>query len=127
MHSAFTQTAGAQTAQIPTDAERSLFNEYLVVFSYYLLPAAFFFFCYWQAKEEFNNIQLELAGLSTKFSNNVLDATKAFSLTLEDKADVEGLPASALGLAAQSAKVLILVLLLVHVAVCFVPWTGRIL
>ncbi|CAN0538832.1 unnamed protein product, partial [Scytosiphon promiscuus] len=49
-------------------------------------------------------IQLELAGLSTKFSNNVLDATKAFSLTLEDKAEVEGLPASALGLAAQSAK-----------------------
>lgn len=59
-----------------------------------------------QAKEEFNKIQLELAGLSTKFSNNVLDATKAFSLTLEDKAEVEGLPASALGLAAQSAKVL---------------------
>ncbi|CAN0427832.1 unnamed protein product, partial [Laminaria digitata] len=57
-----------------------------------------------EAKEEFNKIQLELAGLSTKFSNNVLDATKAFSLTLEDKAEVEGLPASALGLAAQSAK-----------------------
>ena len=59
-----------------------------------------------QAKEEFNKIQLELADLSTKFSNNVLDATKAFSLTMTDKADVEGLPASALGLAAQSAKVL---------------------
>lgn len=58
-----------------------------------------------KAKEEFNKIQLELADLSTKFSNNVLDATKAFSLTLTDKADVEGLPASALGLAAQSAKV----------------------
>lgn len=58
-----------------------------------------------QAKEEFNKIQLELADLSTKFSNNVLDATKAFSLTLTGKADVEGLPASALGLAAQSAKV----------------------
>ncbi|CAM9365620.1 unnamed protein product [Hapterophycus canaliculatus] len=58
-----------------------------------------------EAKEEFNKIQLELADLSTKFSNNVLDATKAFSLTLTDKAEVEGLPASALGLAAQSAKV----------------------
>eukprot|EP00752_Nemacystus_decipiens_P012062 g10693.t1 len=57
-----------------------------------------------EAKEEFNKIQLELADLSTKFSNNVLDATKAFSLTMTDKADVEGLPASALGLAAQSAK-----------------------
>eukprot|EP00903_Cladosiphon_okamuranus_P008310 g7994.t1 len=57
-----------------------------------------------EAKEEFNKIQLELADLSTKFSNNVLDATKAFSLTMTDKSDVEGLPASALGLAAQSAK-----------------------
>lgn len=58
-----------------------------------------------QAKEEFNKIQLELAELGTNFSNNVLDATKAFSLTLTDKADVEGLPESALALAAQSAKV----------------------
>lgn len=58
-----------------------------------------------KAREEFNKIQLELADLSTKFSNNVLDATKAFSLTMTDKSDVEGLPASALGLAAQSAKV----------------------
>lgn len=58
-----------------------------------------------KAKEEFNKIQLELADLSTKFSNNVLDATKAFSLTITDKAEVEGLPSSALGLAAQSAKV----------------------
>ena len=70
------------------------------------------FFCvglhYGQAKEEFNKIQLELADLSTKFSNNVLDATKAFSLTVTDKADVEGLPASALALAAQSAKVRLL-------------------
>ena len=29
-------------------------------------------------KERFNEIQLELADLSTKFSNNVLDATKAY-------------------------------------------------
>lgn len=58
-----------------------------------------------QAKEEFNKIQLELADLSTRFSNNVLDATKAFSVTLHDMGDVEGLPASALALAAQSAKV----------------------
>ena len=33
-----------------------------------------------ETKERFNQIQLELAELSTKFSNNVLDATKAFKL-----------------------------------------------
>ncbi|WP_036485799.1 M3 family metallopeptidase [Myxosarcina sp. GI1] len=57
-----------------------------------------------EAKERFNQIQLELAELSTKFSNNVLDATKAFKLKLTDKKDVEGLPESALSLMAQTAK-----------------------
>ena len=57
-----------------------------------------------ESKQRFNEIQLELAELSTKFSNNVLDATKAFKLKLTDKKDVEGLPSSALGLMAQTAK-----------------------
>ena len=57
-----------------------------------------------ETKERFNQIQLELAELSTKFSNNVLDATKAFKLKLTDKKDVEGLPDSALGLMAQTAN-----------------------
>ncbi|WP_019504192.1 M3 family metallopeptidase [Pleurocapsa sp. PCC 7319] len=57
-----------------------------------------------ETREKFNQIQLELAELSTKFSNNVLDATKAFKLKLTDKKDVEGLPPSALGLMAQTAK-----------------------
>ena len=57
-----------------------------------------------ETRERFNQIQLELAELSTKFSNNVLDATKAFKLKLTDKKDVEGLPPSALGLMAQTAK-----------------------
>ncbi len=57
-----------------------------------------------ETKERFNQIQLELAELSTKFSNNVLDATKAFKLKLTDKKDVDGLPDSALGLMAQTAK-----------------------
>jgi len=55
-------------------------------------------------KERFNEIQLESGELSTKFSNNVLDATKAFKLKLTDKKDVDGLPPSALGLMAQTAK-----------------------
>ncbi|GAB4531820.1 MAG: M3 family metallopeptidase [Pleurocapsa sp.] len=57
-----------------------------------------------EAKERFNQIQLELAELSTKFSNNVLDATKAFKLKLTDKKDVDGLPDSALSLMAQTAR-----------------------
>ncbi|MEM7591954.1 MAG: M3 family metallopeptidase [Cyanobacteria bacterium P01_A01_bin.83] len=57
-----------------------------------------------ETRERFNQIQLELAELSTKFSNNVLDATKAFKLKLTDKKDVDGLPPSALGLMAQTAK-----------------------
>lgn len=57
-----------------------------------------------ETRERFNQIQLELAELSTKFSNNVLDATKAFKLKLTDNKDVDGLPPSALGLMAQTAK-----------------------
>lgn len=56
------------------------------------------------AKQRFNDIQLELAELSTRFSNNVLDATKAFSLTLTQPEDIAGLPPSLVGLAAQAAR-----------------------
>lgn len=55
-------------------------------------------------KARFNAIQLELAELSTKFSNHVLDATKAFSLTLRNKDEIDGLPPSLIGLAAQAAR-----------------------
>ncbi|MGI8504989.1 MAG: M3 family metallopeptidase, partial [Hassallia sp.] len=57
-----------------------------------------------EAKERFNAIQMELAELSTKFSNHVLDATKAFSLTLTKKAEIDGLPPSLLSLGAQAAR-----------------------
>ncbi|MGF1570371.1 MAG: M3 family metallopeptidase [Nodosilinea sp.] len=55
-------------------------------------------------KERFNAIQQALAELSTKFSNNVLDATKAFSLTLTTADEIEGLPPSLLAQAAQAAR-----------------------
>lgn len=55
-------------------------------------------------KERFNEIQQELSKLSTDFSNNLLDATKAYKKLLTEKADVEGLPESARALAAQQAK-----------------------
>lgn len=57
-----------------------------------------------EAKERFNQIQLELANLSTQFSNHVLDATKAFNLLLTNPAEVAGLPPSLLSLAAQAAR-----------------------
>ena len=57
-----------------------------------------------QKRERFNEIQQELARLSTAFSNHVLDATKAFALTLDRPEDVEGLPPSLLQLAAQAAR-----------------------
>ncbi len=57
-----------------------------------------------EKRERFNQIQLELAELSTKFSNNVLDATKAFKMKLTSPDEVDGLPASALSLAAQIAR-----------------------
>ncbi|MEI6428083.1 MAG: M3 family metallopeptidase [Pseudanabaena sp. ELA607] len=57
-----------------------------------------------EAKLKFNEIQMELAELSTTFSNNVLDATKLFTMTLTDVAEVAGLPPSLLALAAQAAR-----------------------
>ncbi|MEA5619704.1 M3 family metallopeptidase [Cronbergia sp. UHCC 0137] len=57
-----------------------------------------------EARERFNSIKMELAELATKFSNHVLDATKAFSLTLTSKTEIEGLPISLLSLAAQAAR-----------------------
>ncbi|WP_017317244.1 M3 family metallopeptidase [Mastigocladopsis repens] len=57
-----------------------------------------------EARERFNAIQMELAELSTKFSNHLLDATKAFSMTLTTKEEIDGLPPSLLSLAAQAAR-----------------------
>ncbi len=57
-----------------------------------------------EKREQFNKIKLELAEISTKFSNHVLDATKAFKLKLITEKEVEGLPASLLSLAAQTAR-----------------------
>ncbi|MEZ6047736.1 MAG: M3 family metallopeptidase [Planctomycetaceae bacterium] len=53
-------------------------------------------------KERFNKIAQELSQLSTTFSNNVLDATKAYELVITNKADTEGWPESLKQLTAQS-------------------------
>ncbi|MEW6272939.1 MAG: M3 family metallopeptidase [Thermodesulfobacteriota bacterium] len=57
-----------------------------------------------EKQERFNAIQAELAECSTRFSNHVLDATKAFALTLRSRDETEGLPQSLLQLAAQAAR-----------------------
>ena len=48
-----------------------------------------------EAKERFNALSEEASTLSTEFSNHVLDATKAFALTLTAEEEVQGLPKTA--------------------------------
>jgi oligopeptidase A len=55
-------------------------------------------------RARFREIQQELAQLGTDFSNHVLDATKAFSMTLRDPAEMDGAPESLRQLAAQNAR-----------------------
>jgi len=54
-------------------------------------------------KPRYAAIQEELASLSAKFSENVLDATNAYSLAIEDERRVAGIPADALQAAREAA------------------------
>ncbi len=56
-----------------------------------------------EQQARFNAIQTELARLATTFRNHVLDATKAFALTLHTREEVEGLPPALLAVTAQAA------------------------
>jgi len=47
-----------------------------------------------QSRQRFNEIAQRLSQLASDFSNNVLDATKAWHLDITDPADAEGLPGS---------------------------------
>ncbi|KAF3338297.1 Organellar oligopeptidase A [Carex littledalei] len=58
-----------------------------------------------EKREKFNEIEQELAKLHDKFAENVLDATKRFEKVIVDKKEIEGLPATVLGLAAEKAKI----------------------
>jgi oligopeptidase A len=55
-------------------------------------------------KERFQAIELELAELGVKFSNHLLDANKAFALTLTREEEVEGLPRTVRAQTAAAAK-----------------------
>ena len=54
-------------------------------------------------REKFNKLQLEVAELGTKYTNNVLDSTKAFKLRIDKAEEIEGLPESIKSLAASNA------------------------
>ncbi len=55
-------------------------------------------------KIRFIAIQRELATLSAKFSENLLDATNAFSIVLEDDQRLDGIPEDALAAAQEAAE-----------------------
>ena len=55
-------------------------------------------------KARLTEINVGLAKLTTKFSENVLDATNAFELLIEDESRLAGLPPSAVAAARQSAE-----------------------
>ncbi len=57
-----------------------------------------------EARARFNAIQTELAEVSTRFGDNLLDATKQFSLLLTTQEEVVGLQSSARQLMAQAAR-----------------------
>ena len=55
-------------------------------------------------KTRLNELNVQLAQATTKYSQNVLDATNAFELVIEDEAQLAGLPPSAVALARQDAE-----------------------
>ena len=57
-----------------------------------------------EVQASFNQASQELAELSTRFSNQVLDATNGWTLTLADPAQTEGLPTSLKDQLAQAAR-----------------------
>ena len=56
------------------------------------------------AKKRLTEIEVELTQHCLSFSQNVLDATNAFELYLEQESDLAGLPSSAIKAARQSAQ-----------------------
>lgn len=56
-------------------------------------------------QQRFAEVQIALAELSAKFSENVLDATDAFALYIEDVTELKGLPEDALNMFAAAAKI----------------------
>jgi oligopeptidase A len=56
-----------------------------------------------EGKQRLAEIDVELTGLTTKYSQNLLDSTIAWELVIEDESRLAGLPPSAIAAAQQSA------------------------
>jgi oligopeptidase A len=57
-----------------------------------------------EGKRRLKEIDIELAQITTKFSEHVLDSTNAFELLIEREADLAGLPPTAISSARESAQ-----------------------
>jgi oligopeptidase A len=55
-------------------------------------------------KDRFREVMQQLAALATKFSENVLDAARAYTRSVNDSAELAGLPANAIDRAAADAR-----------------------
>ena len=58
-----------------------------------------------KGKRKLEDLDVALTEATTKFGQNVLDATNAYELIIEDEARLAGLPESARTAARESAKV----------------------
>jgi len=57
-----------------------------------------------ETQKKFKSINQRLSQLSSQFSDNVLDATQSFKKHISDESLLDGMPASALAMAEQTAK-----------------------
>ena len=57
-----------------------------------------------EGKKRFGDIQRDLSALSAKFSENLLDATNAYTITVRTASDVEGIPEDVLQAASEAAR-----------------------
>ena len=57
-----------------------------------------------EKKARFMAIQEELSDLASKFSDNLLDATNAYTCVIEDEKDISGIPADECQVAAEAAQ-----------------------
>ncbi|MGK0184587.1 MAG: oligopeptidase A [Verrucomicrobiales bacterium] len=57
-----------------------------------------------EKKQRLEQLETELAQITQKFSENVLDSTNAYDLVIDDESRLAGLPATALATALQDAK-----------------------
>ncbi|MEJ2095326.1 MAG: oligopeptidase A, partial [Gammaproteobacteria bacterium] len=57
-----------------------------------------------KSRQTFKSLQMKLSKLQTRFEENLLDATHAWKKHIKDRSLLDGLPDSAIALAAQTAK-----------------------